>query len=84
MSRRCRRQRARRQRGRCADHWPHGRQGEGGDAVARAIGGVAPVVAGVVYGASQQERRGETGRVCGVPYGGVVPVVAGVVYGASQ
>ena len=52
--------------------------------MARAIGGVALVVADVVYGASQWERRGETGCVCGVPYGGIVPVVAGVVYGASQ
>ena len=42
--------------------------------MARAIGGVAPVVAGVGYGASQQEKGGETGRV---PYGGVTPVVAG-------
>ena len=52
--------------------------------MACAIGGVAPVVAGVVYGASQRERWGETGCICGVPYGGVVLVVAGVVYGASQ
>ena len=52
--------------------------------MARAIGGVAPVVAGVVYGASQRERQGETGCIRGVPYGGVLPVVAGMVYDASQ
>ena len=41
---------------------------------ALSIGGVVPVVAGVGYGASQQEKGGETGRI---PYGGVAPVVAG-------